>query len=126
MIDTMLGKALFSHKACLPQLLYRLFFLNYKEAKHKKLFSSCFIFSIICIPELCPAEFTHDSWANICTLSIFQPPIHQLEQESIGLNNIWILFEHLTVRWEVCTALELTGVRDCLRSGHLEQWLPKL
>lgn len=57
---------------------------------------------------------------------MFQPPMHQLEQESIGLNNIWTLFEHLTVPWEVCTALDLTGVRDCLRSGHLEQWLPEL
>lgn len=89
-----------SHPAALS-----LIFFKYKEANWKKFFSSCFIFSVICISRLCPAEFTHDSSANIYALSMSQPPIPQLEQESIDINNIWILFEHLTVAWEVCTAL---------------------
>lgn len=66
---------------------------------------------------LCPAEFTHDSLANIYALLMSQPPIQQLEQESTGSTIFGSLFEHLTVPWEVCTALEIRGIWRSSR-GH--------
>lgn len=56
--------------------------------------SSFYVFNhplLFAYQSLFQTELIHDTLANFCSLSPSQSPIRQLEQESLGLGNVWIL-----------------------------------
>ena len=69
-----------------PYVFYNLFFFILKEMFLVFITTRSFAYQ-----SLIPAEFIHDSLANIYDLLTSQPPIRQLEQKLLGPGNVWLL-----------------------------------
>lgn len=80
------GECCFLKWLTLPCVFYN--FLNFIL---KEMFLMFITTPSFAYQSLTPADFIHNSLANIYALSTSQPPIRQLEQKSLGLGKVWLL-----------------------------------